>query len=185
MHTLASKAPAGVFQTCTCMCMCMHMERHKFVRPSRATRRLASPSQNAVSYIRAARIESEREIFENQQEITTLTVIWARQLVSPQPKLGPVPERRVGRHARPTCVWSSPAARVPERSWPVHCARARTGHPPPVLAHRHAPTIIGGVQATARGGIQEECRPNSSSSGISRRAVGRSRGSITSRRPRH
>ena len=24
-------------------------------------------------------------------EITTLTVIWARQLVSPQPKLGPVP----------------------------------------------------------------------------------------------
>jgi len=34
---------------------------------------------------------SEREIFINQQEITTLTVIWARQLVSPQPKLGPVP----------------------------------------------------------------------------------------------
>ena len=33
----------------------------------------------------------EREIFINQQEITTLTVIWARQLVSPQPKLGPVP----------------------------------------------------------------------------------------------
>ena len=33
----------------------------------------------------------EREILENQQEITTLTVIWARQLVSPQPKLGPVP----------------------------------------------------------------------------------------------
>ena len=32
-----------------------------------------------------------REILENQQEITTLTVIWARQLVSPQPKLGPVP----------------------------------------------------------------------------------------------
>ena len=31
-----------------------------------------------------------REIFINQQEITTLTVIWARQLVSPQPKLGPV-----------------------------------------------------------------------------------------------
>ena len=29
------------------------------------------------------------EILENQQEITTLTVIWARQLVSPQ--LGPVP----------------------------------------------------------------------------------------------
>ena len=28
-----------------------------------------------------------REIFENQQEITTRTVIWARQLVSPQPKL--------------------------------------------------------------------------------------------------
>ena len=34
---------------------------------------------------------AEREIFGNQQEITTLTVIWARQLVSPQPKLGPVP----------------------------------------------------------------------------------------------
>ena len=33
----------------------------------------------------------EREILENQPEITTLTVIWARQLVSPQPKLGPVP----------------------------------------------------------------------------------------------
>ena len=33
----------------------------------------------------------EREILENQQEITTLTVIWTRQLVSPQPKLGPVP----------------------------------------------------------------------------------------------
>ena len=33
----------------------------------------------------------EREILENQQEITTRTVIWARQLVSPQPKLGPVP----------------------------------------------------------------------------------------------
>ena len=33
----------------------------------------------------------KREIFINQQEITTLTVIWARQLVSPQPKLGPVP----------------------------------------------------------------------------------------------
>ena len=32
-----------------------------------------------------------REIFINQQEITTVTVIWARQLVSPQPKLGPVP----------------------------------------------------------------------------------------------
>ena len=31
-----------------------------------------------------------REILENQQEITTLTVIWARQLVSPQPKLGPI-----------------------------------------------------------------------------------------------
>ena len=31
------------------------------------------------------------EIFKDQQEITTLTVIWARQLVSPQPKLGPVP----------------------------------------------------------------------------------------------
>ena len=31
--------------------------------------------------------EREREIFINQQEITTLTVIWARQLVSPQPKL--------------------------------------------------------------------------------------------------
>ena len=35
--------------------------------------------------------DSEREIFEDQQEITTLTVIWPRQLVSPQPKLGPVP----------------------------------------------------------------------------------------------
>jgi len=33
----------------------------------------------------------QREIFEDQQEITTITVIWARQLVSPQPKLGPVP----------------------------------------------------------------------------------------------
>jgi len=31
---------------------------------------------------------TQREILENQQEITTLTVIWARQLVSPQPKLG-------------------------------------------------------------------------------------------------
>ena len=37
------------------------------------------------------RREREREILENQQEITTLTVIWAWQLVSPQPKLGPVP----------------------------------------------------------------------------------------------
>ena len=38
------------------------------------------------------RVEREmREIFEDQQEITTLKVIWARQLVSPQPKLGPVP----------------------------------------------------------------------------------------------
>ena len=42
-------------------------------------------------------IVSSREIlefykeFENRQEVTTLTVIWARQLVSPQPKLGPVP----------------------------------------------------------------------------------------------
>ena len=34
---------------------------------------------------------NEREIFKDQQEITTFTVIWARQLVSPQPKLGPVP----------------------------------------------------------------------------------------------
>ena len=34
----------------------------------------------------------EREIFKDQQEITAL-VIWARQLVSPQPKLGPVPSR--------------------------------------------------------------------------------------------
>ena len=33
----------------------------------------------------------KREMIENQQEITSLTVIWARQLVSPQPKLGPVP----------------------------------------------------------------------------------------------
>ena len=33
------------------------------------------------------RFSREREILENQQEITTLTVIWARQLVSPQPKL--------------------------------------------------------------------------------------------------
>ena len=32
-----------------------------------------------------------REIFEDQQEITTLTVIWARQLVNHQPKLEPVP----------------------------------------------------------------------------------------------
>ena len=41
-------------------------------------------------------VRTEREIFENQQDITTLTVIWARQLVSPQPKLagaGPVAER--------------------------------------------------------------------------------------------
>ena len=39
------------------------------------------------------RVESRqsREIFEDKQEITTLTEIWARQLVSPQPKLGPVP----------------------------------------------------------------------------------------------
>ena len=36
-------------------------------------------------------VRAEREIFEDQQEIKTLTVIWARQLVSPQPKLGPVP----------------------------------------------------------------------------------------------
>ena len=36
-------------------------------------------------------LDCVREIFMNQQEITTLTVIWARQLVSPQPKLGPVP----------------------------------------------------------------------------------------------
>ena len=36
-----------------------------------------------------------REIFETQQEITTLTVIWARQLLSPQPKLGPVPRSLV------------------------------------------------------------------------------------------
>ena len=42
----------------------------------------------------------EREIFENQQEITTPTVIWARPLVSPQPKAeagaGPVAERVAG-----------------------------------------------------------------------------------------
>jgi len=31
------------------------------------------------------------EIFEDQQEITAVAEIWARQLVSPQPKLGPVP----------------------------------------------------------------------------------------------
>ena len=38
------------------------------------------------------RVEREMtEIFEDQQEITTLKVIWARQLVSPQPKLGPGP----------------------------------------------------------------------------------------------
>ena len=49
--------------------------------------------------VRATRAQADRvrykaairEILENQQEITTLTVIWARQLVSPQPKLGPVP----------------------------------------------------------------------------------------------
>ena len=42
----------------------------------------------------------QREVFENQQEITTITVIWARQLVSPQPKLGPVPLAERQRAAR-------------------------------------------------------------------------------------
>ena len=36
---------------------------------------------------RFPRVQHVREILGNQQEITTLTVIWARQLVSPQPKL--------------------------------------------------------------------------------------------------
>ena len=35
-----------------------------------------------------------RERFLKPNKITTLTVIWARQLVSPQPKLGPVPYPR-------------------------------------------------------------------------------------------
>ena len=46
-----------------------------------------------IQLIVVAQLLDTREILENQQEITTLTVIWARQLVSPQPKLGlgPVP----------------------------------------------------------------------------------------------
>ena len=38
-----------------------------------------------------ARAQVMRERFLKPNKITTLTVIWARQLVSPQPKLGPVP----------------------------------------------------------------------------------------------
>ena len=69
--------------------------------PSRLrARRLSFSSLFELSFVRRQRFlaipnfcfgEREREILENQQEITTLTVIWARQLVSPQPKLGPVP----------------------------------------------------------------------------------------------
>jgi len=44
-----------------------------------------------VAYLFSLLAYLDREIFINQQEITTLTVISARQLVSPQPKLGPVP----------------------------------------------------------------------------------------------
>jgi len=44
-----------------------------------------------VAYLFSLLAYPDREIFINQQEITTLTVISARQLVSPQPKLGPVP----------------------------------------------------------------------------------------------
>ena len=43
-----------------------------------------------LSFVRRGVGASERDFFETQQEITTLTVIWARQLLSPQPKLGPV-----------------------------------------------------------------------------------------------
>ena len=48
--------------------------------------RFAVCSQPTVPW---GRLVKGGEILENQQEITTLTVIWARQLVSPQPKLGP------------------------------------------------------------------------------------------------
>ena len=61
--------------------------------------------------------ERERESFENQQEITTLTVIWARQLVSPQPKLGPVPQSRDTRE--PASISSARSGGLAERpaSW--------------------------------------------------------------------
>ena len=48
-----------------------------------------------LSFVRRGVGASERDFFETQQEITTLTVIWARQLLSPQPKLGPVPRSLV------------------------------------------------------------------------------------------
>ena len=68
-------------------------------------------------------MDGERErSFENQQEITTLTVIWARQLVSPQPKLGPVPQSRDTRE--PASMSSARSGGLAERpaSW-----RSRTG----------------------------------------------------------
>ena len=52
---------------------------------------ILNPFFTALVPVRASPVPVLREIFINQQEITTLTVIWARQLVSPQPKLGPVP----------------------------------------------------------------------------------------------
>ena len=58
-------------------------ELHHFVRPNEKE----APDQERDFRI----LQRNSQILEDQQEITTLTVIWARQLVSPQPKLGPVP----------------------------------------------------------------------------------------------
>ena len=61
--------------------------RRPRARPTPAGRKGSDSLGRKVEYL-ALHV---REILENQQEITTFTVIWARQLVSPQPKLGPVP----------------------------------------------------------------------------------------------
>ena len=74
--------------SCELVCVCVLLVRVVIICPaSTHTALVSSPS---LTVLRLS-IHQEREIFIKQQEITTLTVIWARQLVSPQPKLGPVP----------------------------------------------------------------------------------------------
>ena len=58
--------------------------------PRRWKRVSPEVSATRTRYLHSIRARS-RVRYHYSQEITTLTVIWARQLVSPQPKLGPVP----------------------------------------------------------------------------------------------
>ena len=74
--TTSARALFRVFARVRC-CFGTRLQNSREKRPSFFT---------ALVPVRASPVPVLREIFINQQEITTLTVIWARQIVSPQPK---------------------------------------------------------------------------------------------------